>query len=194
MGGALEVFIYPCTDTVFGEEEAMKIYLKMIPKICDEIVKTLSRDGDIEVEDEKIEEAALDASAVLRNYVEMEKKLGEDAKETLERRGLSPKEFNRVREALARDRDFKLGDDGIDFCIDQIIELFLMSENVEEVFAEDHVMRKKIFDILKRFLDVDDALDRQARDRIKNIEEGSLEWDIAYEKAITQLKQNKGLV
>jgi uncharacterized protein len=172
----------------------MKIYLKMIPKICDEIVKTLSRDGDIEVEDEKLEEAALDASAVLRNYVEMEKKLNEDAKETVERRAMNPREFNRIREALAKDRNLKLGDEGIDFCIDQIIELFIMSPNVEEVFAEDNVMRKKIFDILKRFLDVDDALDRQARDRIKNIEEGSLEWDIAYEKAITQLKQNKGLV
>jgi hypothetical protein len=172
----------------------MKIYLKMIPKICDEIVKTLSRDGDIEVEDEKIEEAALDASAVLRNYVGMEKKLNEDAKELVERRALNPKEYNRVREGLAKERNFQLGDEGIDFCIDQIIELFMMSPNVDEVYAEDHVMRKKIFDILKRFLDVDDALDRQARDRIKNIEEGSLEWDIAYEKAITQLKQNKGLV
>ena len=172
----------------------MKIYLKMIPKICDEIVKTLSRDGDIEVADEKLEEAALDASAVLRNYVGMEKKLNEDVKETMERRGMSNKDFNRLRDAMAAERSLKLGDEGIDFCIDQIIELFIMSPNVDEVFAEDHTMRKKIFDILKRFLDVDDALDRQARDRIKNIEEGSLEWDIAYEKAITQLKQNKGLV
>jgi len=161
----------------------MKIYLKMIPKISEEIIKTLSRDGDIEVADEKLEEAALDSSAVLRNYVEMEKKLNEDVKELMERRGLNPKEFNRVRD-----------DEGIDFCIDQIIELFLVSQNVDEVFAEDHVMRKKIYDILKRFLDVDEALDRQARERIKNLEEGTLDWDIGYEKAITQLKQNKGLV
>ena len=172
----------------------MKIYLKMIPKISEEIVKMLSRDGDIEVADEKIEEAALDSSAVLRNYVEMEKKLNEDVKELMERRGLNPKEFDRVRDGMAKERNLKLGDEGIDFCIDQIIELFLVSENVDEVFAEDHVMRKKIYDILKRFLDVDEALDRQARERIKNLEEGTLDWDIGYEKAITQLKQNKGLV
>ena len=172
----------------------MKIYLKMIPKISEEAVKTLSRDGDIVVDDDKLEEAALDASAVLRNYAEMEKKLNEDAKELMERRALNPREFNRVREGLARDRGFKLGDEGIDFCIDQIIELFMVSPNVDEVFAEDHVMRKKIFDILKRFLDVDEQLDRQARERIKNLEEGTLDWDIGYEKAITQLKQNKGLV
>ncbi|MBI5527145.1 MAG: DUF507 family protein [Deltaproteobacteria bacterium] len=172
----------------------MKIYLKMIPKISEEIVKTLSRDGDIEVADEKIEEAALDSSAVLRNYVEMEKKLNEEVKDHMERRGLSPTDFNRVRDAYAKERNFKLGDDGIDFVIDQIMDLFMMSPNVDEVFAEDHTMRKKIFDILRRYLDVDEALDRAARDKIKNLEEGTLDWDIGYEKAIMQLKQQKGLV
>jgi hypothetical protein len=171
----------------------MKIYLKMIPRISDEIVKTLSRDGDIEVPDEKIEEAALDASAVLRNYVEEEKKISEMAQEQVERRGLGPQDFKRVREALAKEKNFRTGDDGIDFVIDQIIELFMISNNVDEVFSEDHTMRKKIFDILKRFLDVDETLDRQARDRLKNLEEGTLDWDIAYEKIISQLKQNKGL-
>jgi hypothetical protein len=172
----------------------MRIYLKMIPRISEEIVKVLSRDGDIEVEDDKREDAAMDASAVLRNYVDMDRKISEMAKEESDKRGLGPKDYQRVREAVARDRDFKLGDDGIDFVIDQIMELFMMSPNVDEVFSEDHTIRKKIFDILKRFLDVDDALDRMARERLKNLEEGTLDWDIAYEKLISQLKQNKGLV
>ncbi|MFA6033053.1 MAG: DUF507 family protein [Myxococcota bacterium] len=178
----------------FEGPENMKIYLKMIPKISEEIVKTLSRDGDIIVGSESIDEAALDATAVLRSYVEEERKLLEEVKERMEARGQSPKDFPRVRDALAKERDFKLGDEGIDFVIDQIIEIFMSSPNIDEVFAEDHTMRKKIFDILKRFLDVDEGLDRMARDRLKNLEEGTIDWDIAYEKTINQLKQNKKLI
>jgi hypothetical protein len=110
----------------------MRIYLKMIPRISEEIVKVLSRDGDIEVEDDKREDAAMDASAVLRNYVDMDRKISEMAKEESDKRGLGPKDYQRVREAVARDRDFKLGDDGIDFVIDQIMELFRGPHHQEE--------------------------------------------------------------
>jgi len=172
----------------------VKIYLKMIPRISERIVRKLSGDGDIEVADDKLEEAAMDASSVFRSYVEEEKKINDTVKDQMEKRGLSQKDFMRVKEAVAKDRNFKLGDEGIDFVINQIIELFMMTENVDEVYSEDHVIRKKIFDILKRFLDVDEELDKQARERMKNLEEGTLDWDIAYEKNISQIRQNRGLV
>ena len=172
----------------------MKIYLRMVPRISEEIVRMLAHDKDIIVANDNIDEASMDVSAVLRSYVEEEKKLNDEAKEQMDRRGMGQKDFPRIRDALAKQRDFKIGDEGIDFVIDQVIEMFMYSANVDEVFAEDHTIRKKVFDILKRFLDVDETIDRQARDRLKNLQEGTRDWDIAYEKEIAKLKQTKGLV
>ena len=39
---------------------------------------------------------------------------------------------------MADVRGFKMGDDGIEYVIGQMIEFLLISRNVEEVYSEDH--------------------------------------------------------
>jgi hypothetical protein len=115
-------------------------------------------------------------------------------REALERRGYDHSQFNRVKREMADVRGFKMGDEGIEFVIDQMIEQFLISRNVEEVFTEDHVLRKKIFGIFKRHLDVDDEIDREARARLKHLSEGTSAFDIEYQKTVELLRRSRGLI
>ncbi|MBI5546261.1 MAG: DUF507 family protein, partial [Deltaproteobacteria bacterium] len=91
-------------------------------------------------------------------------------------------------------RGFKMGDEGIEYVIGQMLEFLLISRNIEEVFSEDPTMRKKIFTIMKKHLDVDEEIDREARARIKHVQEGSAAWDIEYQKTVEMIRRAKGLI
>ena len=56
----------------------------------------------------------------------------------------------------------------------------MSSRHIDEVFAEDAILRRKIKDICKKHMQVDEAIDQEVRDRIKNLEEGSQAWDVEY--------------
>ena len=75
----------------------------------------------------------------------------------------------------------------------QMIESFMQSPHVEEVFAEDAVLRKKMTDILKKHMQIDDEIDAEVRRRIKNLEEGTATWEVEYQKALDQIKKNRHL-
>jgi len=95
---------------------------------------------------------------------------------------------------MADVRGFKMGDEGIENVIGQMSEFLLVSRNVEEVYTEDQVLRRKIFGIFKRHLDVDDEIDREARARLKHLQEGTSAWDVEYQKTIDLLRRSRGLV
>jgi hypothetical protein len=40
---------------------------------------------------------------------------------------------------------------------------------------------------------VDEAIDQEVRDRIKNLEEGSSAWDVEYAKVLDQVKGKHGI-
>jgi hypothetical protein len=54
-------------------------------------------------------------------------------------------------------------------------------------------LRRKIKDICKKHMMVDEAIDQEVRDRIKNIEEGSQAWDVEYAKVLEQVKGKHGI-
>ena len=57
---------------------------------------------------------------------------------------------------------------------------------------EDHDIRRKTRDVLGKYSGVDEELDREARGRLRNLREGTPEWDIEYQKTIKQLRSLKG--
>ncbi|GAB4288235.1 MAG: hypothetical protein Kow0090_00410 [Myxococcota bacterium] len=172
----------------------MKIYARLIPIVSKEIVEELRKEEDVEIADAKLSEAALDVGAVMRQYVEDERKLNDEAKEEIFKRNLDYKNFKKIKEAVAEKKNFPLGDEGIDFVLDQIIEALMISGNVEEVYSEDNILRKKMLAIMKKHFDLDEQLDAEVRGRIRNLQEGTLQWDIEYEKQLTELKRRKGLI
>jgi hypothetical protein len=74
-----------------------------------------------------------------------------------------------------------------------MLEAFMSSRHIDEVFAEDTILRRKIKDICKKHMMVDEAIDQEVRDRIKNIEEGSQAWDVEYAKVLEQVKGKHGI-
>ena len=171
----------------------MRLYRKIIPKISKEIMSNLRADGDLEVDDQKLEEAELDLAAILVEYCNAEDRLNQETRDALSRRGLSPDRFAQVKKGLAEARQHKTGEEGLEYVINQMLEGMMHSRNVEEVFAEDHEMRKKVHLVMMKYLGIDEEIDREARSRLKNLREGSAEWDIEYEKLVGQLKRARGL-
>jgi uncharacterized protein len=172
----------------------MRLYSKVIPTIAREVIQTLMQDGDIEVETLRIADAEMDMTATMKEYLAAEERVKAATREALERRGYDPSRFNAVMREMADVRGFKMGDEGIEYVIGQMIEYLLISRNVEEVYAEDTSIRKKISTIFKKYLDVDDEIDREARARLKNLQEGSTAWEIEYQKTVELLRRSRGLI
>ena len=131
--------------------------------------------------------------AVLKEYIRVDKELTERAKDILEIRGLPYSHLGRTKRQLAEQKEFGLGEEGLTWICNQMLEAFMSSRHIDEVFAEDAILRRKIKDICKKHMQVDEAMDQEVRDRIKNIEEGSQAWDIEYAKVLEQVKGKHGL-
>lgn len=172
----------------------MRLYPKVIPIISREAVQRLMQDGDIEVETLRIADAEMDLSAIMREYLASEERVNQATREALERRGYDHSKFNQVKREMADVRGFKMGEDGIEYVINQMIEFLLISRNVEEVFSADNVLRQKVFQIMKKHLDVDDEIDREARSRLKHLQEGTSAFEVEYNKTIEQIRRARGLI
>ncbi len=172
----------------------MRLYPKVIPIISRECIQRLMQDGDLEVEPLRIADAEMDLSAIMREYLANEERVNQATREALERRGYDYSKFNQVKREMADVRGFKMGDEGIEYVINQMIEFLLISRNIEEVYAADNVLRQKIFAIMKKHLDVDEEIDREARTRLKHLQEGTSAFDIEYNKTIDQIRRARGLI
>ncbi len=171
----------------------MRLYRKVVPKIARDVIRTLNHAGQIEVEDGKLDEAELDLAAVMVEYLNSEDRVIKEAQDTLTRRGLSFERFAQVKKSIADVRGVKIGDDGLDFVLKQTLEALFASRNIAEVYAEDHEIRKVVKEIMDKYLSISEEIDKEARSRIKNIREGTPEWDIEYPRIVAQLKKQKGL-
>ena len=169
----------------------MRLYPGKVDTIASEIITTLTHANDIEVSDHN--EALLDAASVLKEYIRVDKELTERAKDILEIRGLPYSHLGRTKRQLADAKEFGLGEEGLSWIANQMLEAFMSSRHVDEVFADDAILRRKIKDICKKHMQVDEAIDQEVRDRIKNLEEGSQAWDVEYAKVLEQIKQKHGL-
>src|ERR687887_1485120 len=172
----------------------MRLYPKVIPTIAREVVQTLMQDGDVEIETLRISDAEMDAAAVMKEYLAAEERVNAATREALERRGYDHSRFNQVKREMADVRGFKMGDEGIDYIINQMIEFLLISRNVEEVYAQDNILRQKIFALMKKHLDVDEEIDKEARARLKHLQEGTSAFDIEYSKTVEQIRRARGLI
>jgi hypothetical protein len=169
----------------------MKLYLGKIDSVATEIVGRLVTDGDLEVADRS--EAELDVVSVLKEYVRVDRELTERAKDVMEIRGLPYAQFGRIKRTLAEQKEFGLGEEGITWILNQLLETFMQSKAVDEIFADDATLRRKVREILKKHMAVEDELDAEVRQKIKNLEEGTQTWEIEYNRVMEQMKTKHGL-
>jgi hypothetical protein len=169
----------------------MRLYSGKIPAVGTEIVRALVDAGDIEVEDRA--EAEMDVQAVLKEYIRVDREITEKAKDVLQKKNLPYEQFGKVKRALAGEKSFALGDEGLEWMTTQMLESFMQSPHIAEIFSDDNVMRKRMADVLKKHMQVDDELDEEVRRRIKNLQEGTSTWEVEYGKVLDQIKRNRGL-
>ncbi len=172
----------------------MRLYPKLVPILAREIIQRLTQDKDIEVEPIRVSDAEMDLSAIMREYLANEERVNQATREALERRGYDSVKFSQVKREMADVRGFQLGEDGIEFVINQMLEFLLVSRSVEEVFSDDQSMRPKILQIMKKHLDIEDDIDREARSRLKHLQEGTGAFEVEYQKTVDQIRRARGLI
>lgn len=170
----------------------MRLYANKIPDVASSCSRALLGAGDIEAEQPREVEA--DIASVLTQYLDAERDVNEKTKDLLERTGRGQQDFSRVRQQIAESNGIKVGDDALDYLLDQIIQMLHHSSNVDEIFAEDVDMRRKVRDVLRKQVFVEDDLDAEVRSQIRNVQEGGRVWDIEYARVLEQVKRRRGLV
>src|SRR5512137_1847033 len=111
----------------------MRLYAGKIPSIASEIVKILLDNEELSVLDKG--ETELDVQAVLKEYLRLERECTEKAKDLLQKRNLPYEQFGKVKRQIAAEKGFGLGDESLEWMTNQIIESFMQSPHVDEVYA-----------------------------------------------------------
>jgi uncharacterized protein len=169
----------------------MRLYSGKTPVIATEVVRALLATKDIEAETPKEVEA--DVASVLNQYLSDEREVNERAKEVLERTGKPQSDYARVRALVADEKGIKVGDDALDYLLDQVVEMLMHSNNVDEVFVEDIELRRKMAPIFKKHMAVDSAIDADVRAQLRHVREGTREWEVEYNRVLEQVKRKKGV-
>ena len=75
----------------------------------------------------------------------------------------------------------------------QLLEMLFHSNNVAEIFADDPVLRKKITHVVREHSDLESELDKEVRSKIKNLQEGTQNFEVEYAKVLERMKRQKRL-
>jgi hypothetical protein len=169
----------------------MRLHAPRVPQIAQEMVTALVKGKDIETE--APDEVRADIESVLNQYIKDEHAVSEKAKDMVSARGLSQTEFSRVKKLVADERHIKLGDDAIDYLLDQLVEMLMHSSNVEEIYSEDYELRRKMRDPLRKQLVEEQALEEEIRGHLRHVQEGTGLWEIEYRRMAEDIKRRRGL-
>jgi hypothetical protein len=135
----------------------------------------------------------LDIESVFRSYVDTERRVHEEAQDLISSRGLDFSSLNRIKRDVAKKYNFAMGDEAIDWLTDQLIETLYHTTHVEEIWADNNDIRRIARPILVRHMSLDEELDSEVRRKIKNLNEGSVSWDVKYQQVLEEVKRRKGL-
>lgn len=169
----------------------MRIHSARIPQIAADMVSALTADGAVETEAPA--EVRLDIEAVLNQYVRDEAEVSDKAREMLAARSMPPNELPKIKKLIADQRKLKLGDDAIDYLLDQLVEMLMHSNNVAEVFVEDFELRRRMRDPLRKQAAEEEELQKEVRAQLKHVQEGTALWEVEYRRMMEDIKRRKGL-
>jgi hypothetical protein len=169
----------------------MRLHSSRVPAIAGEMLKALLDAKDIETQSPA--EVKADVVAVLEQYIKDEQAATERAKDLVASRGLPQTEYPRIRKLVAEESGIKIGEDAIDYLLDQLVEMLMHSSNVDEVFAEDYELRRKMRDPLRKQIVEEQAFEQEVRGRLKHVQEGTGLWEIEYRRMMDDIRRRKGL-
>ena len=161
-----------------------------VTDVAREMLQLLQAEGHIETDMPR--EVQLDLEAVLNQYIRTEQELVDRARQTLDSRGLSNRDFNRVLTTLAEQKGVKVGEEALDYVLEQLLQMLLNSSNVEEIYAEDHELRRRLRIPLRKHEGTEEKIQKTVRNRIKHVEEGSPLWEIEYQRMMEDIRRRRG--
>ena len=170
---------------------AMRLHNAKVPELARQIVDALLAQGDVEATSPA--EVRADVQAVLEQYIRDEQQVVERAKEVLLARSLPASELPRLKRMVSQERGIKLGDEAIDYVLDQLVEMLMHSQNVEEIYADDITLRRKMRDPLRKHAQIDDEVQAEVRSQLKHVKEGSTLWEVEYQRMLEDIRRRKGL-
>ena len=81
----------------------------------------------------------------------------------------------------------------MEWIVSQLLDLFMHTHHIEEIYADDLQLRKTTATVLKKHMAEDQDLKRDVERRLKNLEEGTTSWDVEYSKVEQRLRRLRGL-
>lgn len=172
----------------------MKLYRSKVPVIASECIRRLVEDRDIEIDPARQPDAEADLAAIMEDYLRRDGDLREVIRDRMARGAIPYDQYGKIRNEVAEQRAHPTNDDVERFLARQFAEVLMISPNVEEVFSDDTVLYKKMMAVIRGH-DVDEAgLRDEARLKVKNVREGTVEYEIAFEAAVRDVKKRKGLI
>ncbi len=169
----------------------MRLYASKVQPIVDAVTRALIDSGDIEINDPA--EFRQDVESILREYLRANRDITERAKDLVELRGLAYSDLFRIKRQLAEDQDFGIGDESVVWITNQLLQLFMRSNFVEEVYADDATLRRKLVEVLKRHMQHDQDLDREVKKHLKHLDEGTASFEIEYQQQLDRIRRKHGL-
>lgn len=170
----------------------MKLYRAKVPVIAAEAITSLETAGDIEVNNR--EEAEADLVAIMEEFLRRDNELRRNIKDYMARRNLPYSEYGKVRKQFGEDMDHPMGDDVERFLARQFIENLMITRFVDEVYAADDDMYRKVIEVLRNHSVDERAIREEAADKVKNVKEGTVEYEIALQDAVREVKRRQGLI
>ncbi len=173
----------------------MRIYRGRIEPTSDEIVKKLIKEEMVEIEPDQVDEVKKDIESVLNEYLRMEREINDKAKDIVARQDTGYSAIGRIKRGLAKEKNFGMEDDALDYIVQQMIEIMFSSAHVEEVFGEDHDINRIIAPILRKHMAVDEELEKEVKKQLKHLAdaEGTQSYENEYSRVRANLERLKKL-
>lgn len=172
----------------------MKLYRAKVPVIAHEVIDLLVNEGDIEIATDNREEAEKDLVAIMEDFLRRDNDFRNLVRDHMANRNIPYDQYGQTRKTLAEQTDHPIGEDVERYLCRQFIENLMISRFVDEVYAEDKAMYRKIMGLLRNH-DVDEReIREEAQAKIKNVKEGTVDYEIALQNAMRDVKKRRGLL
>ena len=168
----------------------MRLNRSGLPALSQAIVKDLVDSKGVELSNAR--EAAADIESVLTNYMNLEQAASDEARGLVQSRGIPESEYGRLKRLSADKLGIKVGDDALDFVLDQLVEMLMHSSHVDEVYAADHELRRCMRGELMQAVEHETQADAEVRGKMRHVQEGSRLWEIEYRRMKDDIRRRRG--
>ena len=174
-------------------KEIMRLQRHQLPGLARNIVKALIDAREIELaEGGTAREVERDIESVLSHYLDQVDQSMTKARELTQQRGLHQGEFGRIKSMAAEQLGIKVGDEALDYVLDQLNEMLMRSAHVDEVYAADHQLRVRMRPFILAEAELEGQVEAEVRGTLKHVQEGTRTWEIEYARIKDEIRRRRG--